>query len=185
MKNVLLFGNRWGSRRRGGRRCRSRGYGGWRRCGCCAAFHANRDRLSPQSHVLFLERIEIGKQLHRDLILAFIRTGPVSNVFVPLIPTSSSCLKSAEGGYLCQPFSSSKEGPVTRSKLPRPEILAVTVTGSPTLMLFGFASPVIVKLPTAPPKLGGALGGNAFTSMFTRSAFSLTSRGTLPSARDH
>src|SRR5438477_12594337 len=30
----------------------------------------------------------------------------ISNVFAPLMPTSSSCLKLEVGGYLCQPWSS-------------------------------------------------------------------------------
>src|SRR5215831_16687626 len=69
----------------------------------------------------------------------------ISNVFVPLIPTSSSCLNLEDGGF-------------TRSKLPRPEIADVTVIGSPTWTLFGLASVVMVKLPIAPEKLGGAFG---------------------------
>src|SRR5689334_15449206 len=55
-----------------------------------------------------------------------------SKVLVPLIPTSSSCLNFDDGGYLCQPCSSSGAGAFTRSKFPRPVIAAVTVTGSPT-----------------------------------------------------
>src|SRR5438093_2751825 len=86
---------------------------------------------------------------------------------MPLIPTSSSCLNFEEGGYLCQPRSSSIMGALTRSKLPRPEIVVVTVIGSPTCTLFGFASVAIVKLPIAPEKLGGAFGGNGFTSSAT------------------
>src|SRR5438093_13496424 len=39
----------------------------------------------------------------------------VSKVFVPLIPTSSSCLNFEDGGYLCQPRSSSIAGALTRS----------------------------------------------------------------------
>jgi len=35
--------------------------------------------------------------------------------------------------------------------------------------LFGFASVVIVKFPMAPEKLGGAFGGNGFTSSATGS----------------
>src|SRR5436305_2345676 len=87
----------------------------------------------------------------------------VSNVFSPLIPTSSSCLNFEDGGYLCQPCSSSKLGPVIRSKFPRPEIVAATVIGSPSCNFFGFASTAIVKLPIAPEKFGGAFGGNGFT----------------------
>src|SRR5262245_40214159 len=56
----------------------------------------------------------------------------ISKVFVPLIPTSSSCLNFDDGGYLCQPRSSSSSGAFTRSKLPRPESVVVTVIGSPT-----------------------------------------------------
>src|SRR5215475_6562998 len=87
----------------------------------------------------------------------------ISNVFVPLIPTSSSCLNFEDGGYLCQPRSSSSTGAFTRSKFPRPEIVAVTVIGSPTWTLFGFASTAMVKLPTAPEKFGGAFAGSGFT----------------------
>src|SRR5215469_6102969 len=93
----------------------------------------------------------------------------ISKLFVPLIPTSSSCLNLEEGGYLCQPRSSSSNGALTRSKLPRPEIVVVTVIGSPTCTLFGLASVAMVKLPIAPEKLGGAFGGNGFTSSATRS----------------
>src|SRR5581483_5189200 len=91
----------------------------------------------------------------------------ISNVFVPLMPTSSSCLNLEEGGYLCHPRSSSMTGALTRSKLPRPEIVAVTVIGSPTCTLLGLASVAIVKFPIAPEKLGGALGGNGLTSRAT------------------
>src|SRR6266850_6877896 len=79
----------------------------------------------------------------------------ISKLFVPLIPTSSSCLNLEEGGYLCQPRSSSSNGAFTRSKLPRPVIVDVTVIGSPTCTLFGFAFTVMVKLPTAPEKFAG------------------------------
>src|SRR5438132_775426 len=87
----------------------------------------------------------------------------VSKVFVPLMPTSSSCLNFEDGGYLCHPRSSSIAGALTRSKLPRPEIVLVTVIGSPTCTLLGFASVVIVKFPIAPEKLGGAFGGIGLT----------------------
>src|SRR6266481_1561889 len=100
----------------------------------------------------------------------------VSKVFVPLIPTSSSCLNFADGGYLCQPRSSSTTGALTRSKLPRPEISLVTVTGSPTCTLLGFASVVIAKFPIAPEKLAGAFGGKGFTSSATESLLISTSR---------
>src|SRR5213594_1902225 len=100
----------------------------------------------------------------------------VSKVFVPLIPTSSSCLNLEDGGYLCQPRSSSSTGALTRSKLPRPDIAVVTVMGSPTCTLLGFASVVIVKLPIAPEKLGGAFGGNGFTSSATGSLLISISR---------
>src|SRR5689334_10712720 len=93
----------------------------------------------------------------------------VSKVFSPLMPTSSSCLNFEDGGYLCQPRSSSRLGPVIRSKFPRPEIVAVTVIGSPTCTFLGFASTVIAKLPTAPEKFGGGFGGNGFTSSVTLS----------------
>ena len=92
-----------------------------------------------------------------------------SNVFVPLIPTSSSCLKFDDGGYLCQPRSSLSSGASIRSKFPRPEIAALIVIGSPIWTRFGFASAVIEKLPTAPEKVGGAPAGNAFTSNETGS----------------
>src|SRR6266567_1054958 len=100
----------------------------------------------------------------------------VSKVFVPLIPTSSSCLNFEDGGYLCQPRSSSTTGAFTRSKLPRPEIVVVTVIGSPTCTLFGLASVAMVKLPTAPEKLGGAFAGSAFTSSATGSLLIWMSR---------
>src|SRR5256885_3903777 len=87
----------------------------------------------------------------------------ISKVFSPLIPTSSSCLNFEDGGYLCQPRSSASAGPFIRSKLPRPLIVDVTVIGSPTCTVFGFASAVIVKVPTAPEKLGGAFGGSGLT----------------------
>src|SRR5512132_1669787 len=93
----------------------------------------------------------------------------ISKVFVPLMPTSSSCLNLEDGGYLCQPCSSSSNGAFTRSKLPRPEIVVVTVIGSPTCTLFGLASVAMVKLPIAPEKLGGAFGGSGFTSSATGS----------------
>src|SRR5256714_2420214 len=93
----------------------------------------------------------------------------ISKVFVPLMPTSSSCLNLEDGGYLCQPPSFSSDGAFTRSKLPRPEIVVVTVIGSPTCTVFGLASVAMVKLPTAPAKLGGAFGGSAFTSSVTGS----------------
>src|SRR5439155_1361829 len=80
------------------------------------------------------------------------------------------------GGYLCQPRSSSTTGALTRSKLPRPEIVVVTVIGSPTCTLLGFASVVITKFPIAPEKLGGAFGGNGFTSSATGSLLISTSR---------
>src|SRR5437763_5705599 len=100
-------------------------------------------------------------------VLFWLGAMTVSKAFSPLIPTSSSCLNFDDGGYLCQPRSSSKLGPFIRSKLPRPEIAAVTVIGSPACTLFGFASTAIVKLPTAPEKLGGAFGGNGLTSSVT------------------
>src|SRR5262245_27821621 len=100
----------------------------------------------------------------------------ISNVFVPLIPTSSSCLNFEEGGYLCQPRSSSSNGAFTRSKLPRPAIVVVTVIGSPTCTLFGLASVAMVKLPIAPEKLGGAFGGSGFTSSATGSLLIWMSR---------
>src|SRR5207244_11668336 len=91
----------------------------------------------------------------------------ISQVYVPLRPTSSSCLNLDDGGYLCQPRSSSMTGALTRSKFPRPEIVDVTVMGSPTWTVFGCASVVIVKFPIAPEKLGGAFFGNGFTSSAT------------------
>src|SRR5438445_8629405 len=100
----------------------------------------------------------------------------ISKVFVPLIPTSSSFLNLEDGGYLCQPRSSSTAGALTRSKLPRPEIVDVTVIGSATCTLFGFASVVIVKFPIAPEKLGGAFCGNGLTSKATGSLLISTSR---------
>src|SRR5205814_5140182 len=100
----------------------------------------------------------------------------ISKVFVPLIPTSSSFLNLEDGGYLCQPRSSSTAGALTRSKLPRPEIIDVTVIGSPTCTLFGFASVVIVKFPIAPEKLGGAFCGNGLTSKATGSLLISISR---------
>src|SRR5262249_32085151 len=100
----------------------------------------------------------------------------VSKVFVPLMPTSSSCLNFEDGGYLCQPRSSSSTGAFTRSKFPRPEIVVVTVIGSPTCTLFGFASVTMVKLPIAPEKLDGAFGGNGFTSRATGSLLICMSR---------
>src|SRR5207342_2135098 len=100
----------------------------------------------------------------------------ISNVFVPLMPTSSSCLNLEDGGYLCHPRSSSSNGAFTRSKLPRPEIVVVTVIGSPTCTLFGLASVAMVKLPIAPEKLGGAFGGSGFTSSGTGSLVIWTSR---------
>src|SRR5438132_6329971 len=100
----------------------------------------------------------------------------VSKVFVPLIPTSSSCLNLADGGYLCQPCSSSKAGTLTRSKLPRPEIVDVTVIGSPACTFFGWASVVIVKFPTAPEKLGGAFAASGFTSKVAGSLSTSISR---------
>src|SRR6266550_2466423 len=62
------------------------------------------------------------------------------------------------------------------ASLPRPVILAVTVIGSPTCTLLGFASVAIVKLPIAPEKLGGAFCGNGFTSKATSSLVISTSR---------
>src|SRR5512133_3899210 len=100
----------------------------------------------------------------------------ISKVLVPLRPTSSSCLNLDDGGYLCQPRSSSITGALTRSKLPRPEIVFVTVIGSPTCTLLGFASVVIAKFPIAPEKLGGAFSGNGFTSSATGSLLISTSR---------
>src|SRR6476620_6052990 len=100
----------------------------------------------------------------------------ISKVFAPLMPTSSSCLNLEDGGYLCQPCSSSIAGALTRSKLPRPDIVDVTVIGSPTCTLFGFASVVIVKFPIAPEKLAGAFCGNGFTSSATGSLLISTSR---------
>src|SRR6266481_2059171 len=100
----------------------------------------------------------------------------ISKLFVPLIPTSSSCLNLEDGGYLCQPRSSSSNGAFTRSKLPRPEIVVVTVIGSPTCTLFGLASVAMVKLPIAPEKLGGAFGGSGFTSSATGSLLIWMSR---------
>ena len=111
-------------------------------------------------------------------MLCFVSLGEstISKVFVPLIPTSSSCLNLEDGGYLCQPCSSSRAGALTRSKLPRPEIVDVTVIGSPTCTLFGFASVVIVKFPMAPEKFAGAFGGNGLTSKATGSLLISTSR---------
>src|ERR1043166_5983504 len=100
----------------------------------------------------------------------------VSKVFAPLIPTSSSCLNLPDGGYLCQPCSSSSAGALTRSKFPRPEIVDVTVIGSPACTVFGLASVAIVKLPIAPEKLGGAFGGSGFTSSATGSLLIWISR---------
>src|ERR1700730_7509259 len=96
----------------------------------------------------------------------------ISKVLPPLIPTSSSCLNFADGGYLCQPRSSSRDGAPMRSKLPRPEIVDVTVIGSPTCRFFGFASTVMAKWPTAPEKLAGELAGSGFISSATGSLFS-------------
>ena len=79
------------------------------------------------------------------------------------MPTSSSCLNFEDGGYLCHPRSSSRAGPFIRSKFPRPLIVDVTVIGSPTCTVFGFASTAMVKLPIAPEKFGGALVGSGFT----------------------
>src|SRR5438128_11970211 len=93
----------------------------------------------------------------------------ISNVFVPLIPTSSSYLHLEDGGSLCQPRSSSTAGALTRSKLPRPEIVDVTVIGSPTCTLFGFASVVIVKFHIAPQNLAGGFCGTAFAPHATAS----------------
>src|SRR5262245_8847865 len=106
----------------------------------------------------------------------------VSKVFVPLMPTSSSCLNLEDGGYLCQPRSSSSNGAFTRSKLPRPEIVVVTVIGSPTCTLLGLASVAMVKLPIAPEKLGGAFGGSGFTSSDTGSLVIWMSRRSPSSA---
>src|SRR3977135_2329239 len=92
---------------------------------------------------------------------------------------SSSGLKSDDGGYLCHPCSSSNAGAVTRSKFPRPVIVAVTVNGSPTCAVFGLASFERTKLPTAPPKSGGAPGGRDFTSSITGSLLIFTSCGVL------
>ena len=92
------------------------------------------------------------------------------------MPTSSSCLNLEEEGYLCQPWSSSSAGAFTRSKLPRPETVDVTVIGSPTCTRFGFASVVIAKVPTPPEKFGGAFGGNGFTSKVAGSLSISTSR---------
>src|SRR5436190_1268959 len=100
----------------------------------------------------------------------------ISKIFVPLMPTSSSCLNLEDGGYLCQPPSFSSDGAFTRSKLPRPDIVAVTVIGSPTCTLFGLASVAMVKLPIAPEKLGGAFGGSGFTSSATGSLLIWMSR---------
>src|SRR5438552_19189641 len=91
----------------------------------------------------------------------------ISKVFVPLIPTSSSFLNLEDGGYLCQPRSSSTAGALTRSKLPRPEIVDVTVIGSPTCTLFGLASTVIEKFPIAPEIFTGGLDVKGLTSSFT------------------
>src|SRR5690242_3749859 len=101
----------------------------------------------------------------------------VSKVFVPLMPTSSSCLNLEEGGYVCQPRSSSGAGALSRSKLPRPVTVDVIVIGSPTWTFVGLASVVIVKFPTAPEKLDGAFGGNGFTSKLAASLWISTSRG--------
>ena len=95
---------------------------------------------------------------------------------MPLIPTSSSFANLEDGGYLCQPRSSSITGAPTRSKLPRPEMVDVTVIGSPTCTLLGLASVVIVKFPIAPEKSGGAPGGNGLTSSGTGSLLISTSR---------
>src|ERR1700730_3571182 len=100
----------------------------------------------------------------------------ISKVFVPLIPTSSSCLNLEEGGYLCQPRSSSSAGPLTLSKLPRPPIVDITVIGSPTCTFFGFAYTVMLKLPTAPENLAGPPGGNGLTSSGAASLTIGTSR---------
>src|SRR5436190_7381982 len=100
----------------------------------------------------------------------------ISKVFAPLMPTSSSCLNLEDGGYLCQPCWSAIAEALTRSKLPRPDIVDVTVIGSPTCTLFGFASVVIVKFPIAPEKLAGAFCGNGFTSNATGSLLISTSR---------
>src|ERR1041385_5351701 len=99
-----------------------------------------------------------------------------SNDLVPLIPTSSSCLKFDDGGYLCQPRSSLNSGAFMRSKFPRPAIAALIVIGSPTCTRFGLASAVIEKLPIAPEKLAGAPDGNGFTSNVTGSLEMLISR---------
>src|SRR6266403_3393617 len=99
----------------------------------------------------------------------------VSNVLAPLIPTSSSCLNLAEGGYLCHPCSSSSAGAGTRSKLPRPDTAAVTVIGSPTCTLFGLASTVMEKFPIAPEKSAGGLVGKGFTSSVNSSLSTGTS----------
>src|SRR6267142_5126545 len=83
----------------------------------------------------------------------------ISKVFAPLIPTSSSFSNFEDGGYLCQPCSSSSAGAFIRSKFPRPVRVDVIVIGSPTCTIFGLASTDIVKLPTAPEKFAGPFGG--------------------------
>src|SRR5206468_11414295 len=83
----------------------------------------------------------------------------ISKLFVPLIPTSSTCLNLADGGYLCQLRSSSSKGAFTRSKFPRTEFVVVTVIGSPTCTIFGFASVANVKLTIDTYIIRGANGG--------------------------
>src|SRR5205823_9738588 len=91
-------------------------------------------------------------------------------------PRDSSVWVVEDVVYVCQPRSSSNAGALTRSKLPRPEIVYVTLIGSPTCTLFGFASVVIVKFPIAPEKLDGAFCGNGLTSNATGSLLISTSR---------
>ena len=73
MKNILLLGSGWG------RRDRARAPVPQRRAavaagGSAAAFHANRNRFGAQGDVLFLQRIEIGEELRRNFVFAFVRT---------------------------------------------------------------------------------------------------------------
>src|SRR6266850_1800470 len=66
----------------------------------------------------------------------------ISKLFVPLMPTSSSCLNFEDGGYLCQPRSSSSTGAFTRSKLPARAaaiaVLNVTTSKGRPLMVSKF-----------------------------------------------
>src|SRR4051794_396109 len=94
---------------------------GWAAGGGLAAAWAvpsTRTGIASLRNVTYFSFAGSKKENTKGAMLCFLSLGEstISNVLVPLIPTSSSCLNLGDGGYLCHPRSSSNAGPSIRSK---------------------------------------------------------------------